>query len=76
MLCSLSLLIIYNTFGKGIEIFSARQVYQRSYDICMQLYEKELLTEDSYLYIYGYSVFFSPSLMNLFAINCAVYRVS
>lgn len=29
------------------------EVYQRSYDICMQLYEKELLTEDSYLYIYG-----------------------
>ncbi|KAL8128516.1 hypothetical protein V2J09_017671 [Rumex salicifolius] len=29
------------------------QVYQRSYDVCMQLYEKELLTETSYLHIYG-----------------------
>ncbi|KAJ0014023.1 hypothetical protein Pint_20008 [Pistacia integerrima] len=27
--------------------------YKRSYDICMQLYEKKLLTENSYLYIYG-----------------------
>ncbi|KAM7505125.1 hypothetical protein LguiB_004029 [Lonicera macranthoides] len=29
------------------------EVYKRSYDICMQLYEKEVLTENSYLYIYG-----------------------
>ncbi|XP_027350954.1 protein RRP6-like 2 isoform X2 [Abrus precatorius] len=29
------------------------EVYKRSYDICMQLYEKELLTENSYLQIYG-----------------------
>ncbi|KAJ8441086.1 hypothetical protein Cgig2_000347 [Carnegiea gigantea] len=29
------------------------EVYKRSYDICMQLYEKELLTDTSYLYIYG-----------------------
>ncbi|KAF3442993.1 hypothetical protein FNV43_RR16911 [Rhamnella rubrinervis] len=29
------------------------EVYKRSYDLCMQLYEKELLTENSYLYIYG-----------------------
>ncbi|XP_015970915.1 protein RRP6-like 2 [Arachis duranensis] len=29
------------------------EVYKRSYDVCMQLYEKELLTEDSYLHIYG-----------------------
>ncbi|KAJ0981713.1 hypothetical protein J5N97_009968 [Dioscorea zingiberensis] len=29
------------------------EVYERSYEICMQLYEKELLTETSYLYIYG-----------------------
>ncbi|KAL7614831.1 protein RRP6-like 2 [Lactuca sativa] len=29
------------------------EVYQRSYDICMQLYQKELLTENSYLNIYG-----------------------
>ncbi|KAI4350323.1 hypothetical protein L6164_004789 [Bauhinia variegata] len=29
------------------------EVYKRSYDICMQLYEKELRTENSYLYIYG-----------------------
>ncbi|KAK4382125.1 protein RRP6-like 2 [Sesamum angolense] len=28
-------------------------VYKRSYDICAQLYEKELLTDTSYLYIYG-----------------------
>lgn len=29
------------------------EVYQRSYDICKQLYEKELLTDTSYLHIYG-----------------------
>ncbi|XP_043701040.1 protein RRP6-like 2 [Telopea speciosissima] len=29
------------------------EVYRRSYEICMQLYEKELLTDTSYLYIYG-----------------------
>ncbi|GLT54158.1 hypothetical protein SLA2020_273800 [Shorea laevis] len=29
------------------------EVYKRSYDVCMQMYEKELLTENSYLYIYG-----------------------
>lgn len=29
------------------------QVYKRSNEICLQLYEKELLTDTSYLYIYG-----------------------
>lgn len=29
------------------------EVYKRSYDICTQLYEKELLTDTSYLHIYG-----------------------
>ncbi|RZB57549.1 Protein RRP6-like 2 isoform E [Glycine soja] len=29
------------------------EVYKRSYDVCIQLYEKELLTENSYLHIYG-----------------------
>ncbi|KAG5556236.1 hypothetical protein RHGRI_006742 [Rhododendron griersonianum] len=29
------------------------EVYKRSGDLCMQLYEKELLTESSFLYIYG-----------------------
>ncbi|GAB2273458.1 hypothetical protein Dimus_008251 [Dionaea muscipula] len=29
------------------------EVYKRSYNICMQLYEKELLTEKSYLHTYG-----------------------
>ncbi|XP_010527545.1 PREDICTED: protein RRP6-like 2 [Tarenaya hassleriana] len=29
------------------------EVYKRSYEVCMQLYEKELLTENSYLHIYG-----------------------
>nr|GME08732.1 protein RRP6-like 2 [Ipomoea batatas] len=29
------------------------EVYKRSYDICMQMYEKELLTDSSYLHIYG-----------------------
>ncbi|XP_057983111.1 protein RRP6-like 2 isoform X2 [Malania oleifera] len=29
------------------------QVYERSYDVCMQLYKKELLTDSSYLHIYG-----------------------
>ncbi|ESW33979.1 hypothetical protein PHAVU_001G114400 [Phaseolus vulgaris] len=29
------------------------EVYKRSYDVCMQLYEKDLLTENSYLHLYG-----------------------
>lgn len=29
------------------------EVYKRSYDICMQLYEKELLTDSSFLHVYG-----------------------
>ncbi|KAI7746260.1 hypothetical protein M8C21_000425, partial [Ambrosia artemisiifolia] len=29
------------------------EVYQRSYDLCMQLYQKEILTENSYQNIYG-----------------------
>ncbi|XP_075512925.1 protein RRP6-like 2 [Primulina tabacum] len=29
------------------------EVYKRSYDICIRLYEKELLTDSSYLHIYG-----------------------
>ncbi|KAL3326005.1 hypothetical protein AABB24_036958 [Solanum stoloniferum] len=29
------------------------EVYKRSYDICMQMYEKELLTDTSYQHIYG-----------------------
>ncbi|KAK6942465.1 Exosome-associated factor Rrp6, N-terminal [Dillenia turbinata] len=29
------------------------EAYKRSYDVCIQLYEKELLTESSYLHIYG-----------------------
>ncbi|XP_061343308.1 protein RRP6-like 2 isoform X2 [Gastrolobium bilobum] len=29
------------------------EVYKRSYDVCMQLYEKDLLTEKSYLNIHG-----------------------
>ncbi|KAL9993668.1 putative ribonuclease D [Helianthus debilis subsp. tardiflorus] len=29
------------------------EVYQRSYDVCMQLYQKEILTENSYLNLYG-----------------------
>ncbi|XP_076896199.1 protein RRP6-like 2 [Bidens hawaiensis] len=29
------------------------EVYQRSYNLCMQLYQKEIMTENSYLNIYG-----------------------
>ncbi|CAN8230962.1 unnamed protein product [Cochlearia groenlandica] len=29
------------------------EVYKRSYDVCTQLYEKDLLTENSYLHVYG-----------------------
>ncbi|CAA7018386.1 unnamed protein product [Microthlaspi erraticum] len=29
------------------------EVYKRSYDVCMQLYEKELFTVNSYLHLYG-----------------------
>ncbi|KAE8721178.1 Detected protein of confused Function [Hibiscus syriacus] len=31
-------------------------VYKRSFEVCMQLYEKEILTENSYLHIYGLQV--------------------
>ncbi len=31
------------------------QVYKRSRDICLQLYQKEIFTETSYLSLYGYS---------------------
>lgn len=34
------------------------QVYKRSSDICMQLYEKELLTDSSYLHTYGLVFFY------------------
>ncbi|BAH94901.1 Os10g0437200 [Oryza sativa Japonica Group] len=30
------------------------EVYKRSKEICLQLYEKELLTHSSYLYIHGF----------------------
>ncbi|MFS7942667.1 hypothetical protein Hanom_Chr06g00491101 [Helianthus anomalus] len=29
------------------------ELYHRNYDLCMQLYQKEILTENSYLNIYG-----------------------
>ncbi|XP_027357205.1 protein RRP6-like 2 [Abrus precatorius] len=29
------------------------EVYKQSYDVCMHLYEKEVLTENSYLHLYG-----------------------
>ncbi|XP_039063756.1 protein RRP6-like 2 isoform X2 [Hibiscus syriacus] len=32
------------------------EVYKRSFEVCMQLYEKEILTENSYLHIYGLQV--------------------
>uniref|UniRef100_N1QVF2 Phosphoserine aminotransferase n=1 Tax=Aegilops tauschii TaxID=37682 RepID=N1QVF2_AEGTA len=34
-------------------LFDTGQVQKRSNDICLQLYEKELLTDKSYLHIYG-----------------------
>ena len=33
---------------------SSLQVCKRSNEICLQLYEKELLTDSSYLYIHGF----------------------
>ncbi|XP_022925220.1 protein RRP6-like 2 [Cucurbita moschata] len=33
--------------------FPLVEVYKRSCDVCLHLYEKELLTENSYLYVYG-----------------------
>ncbi|KAF4397113.1 hypothetical protein G4B88_008959 [Cannabis sativa] len=32
---------------------SLQEVYKRSYELCIQLYEKEIQNENSYLYIYG-----------------------
>lgn len=42
---------------KFVSVFM--QVYERSYEICWQLYEKELLTDTSYLYIYGFVAYHS-----------------
>lgn len=49
------------------------QVYQRSYDICMQLYEKEILTDSSYLHIYGYNCWLSPRFIMPF--NCMFFSI-
>ncbi|KAK7380775.1 hypothetical protein VNO78_33294 [Psophocarpus tetragonolobus] len=40
------------------------EVYKRSYDVCMQLYEKELLTENSYLHIYGLQYLLQGASLN------------
>lgn len=41
------------------------QVYNRSSEICLQMYEKELLTDTSFLNIYGFVLnFFSISLFS------------
>ncbi|XP_055807561.1 protein RRP6-like 2 [Solanum dulcamara] len=39
--------------GGGSSDVPLIEVYKRSYDICMQMYEKELLTDTSYQHIYG-----------------------
>lgn len=41
------------------------QVYKRSSEICMQLYEKEIFTDTSFLHIYGLTIEF-PNLLLLF----------
>jgi hypothetical protein len=45
-----------NCIGTGILIcsFWLPQVQERSNEICLQLYEKEQLTDKSYLHIYGF----------------------
>jgi hypothetical protein len=45
-----------NCIGTGILIcsFWLPQVQERSNEICLQLYEKEQLTDQSYLHIYGF----------------------
>lgn len=50
------LLHIYDVMKTALVLLSPKallEVYQRSYDICMQLYQKDVLTEYSYLNIYG-----------------------
>ncbi|XP_073143612.1 protein RRP6-like 2 [Henckelia pumila] len=56
------LLYIYDTMRRKLLSSSAEsessytpleEVYKRSYEICVRLYEKELLTDSSYLHIYG-----------------------
>ena len=41
-------------FSFWLEFPLNQQVYKHNYDVYMQLYEKELLTENSYLHIYGF----------------------
>lgn len=72
MKINIGLIVIWLNFSLSVPtlFFSSRllsnccdgafeQVYKRSYDICTQLYEKELLTDTSYLHIYGYCFNFS-----------------
>ncbi|CAA2990270.1 RRP6-like 2 [Olea europaea subsp. europaea] len=53
------------------------QVYKCSYDICMRLYEKELLTDSSYLYIKRLDVFISAtSLSSSLKLSCMLQGAS
>uniref|UniRef100_A0A6N2L6Z1 Uncharacterized protein n=1 Tax=Salix viminalis TaxID=40686 RepID=A0A6N2L6Z1_SALVM len=46
------------------------EVYKRSYDVCMQLYEKELFIENSYLNMYGLpSVGFNAQQLAIVAVT-------
>ncbi|MCD7447355.1 hypothetical protein HAX54_027831 [Datura stramonium] len=45
--------LLSSSAGNGSPGAPLIEVYQRSCDICMQLYEKELLTDSSYQHIYG-----------------------
>ncbi|KAL1199247.1 Protein RRP6-like 1 [Cardamine amara subsp. amara] len=56
------LLYIYDVMRKDLDTMPKEdgqsdspliEVYKRSYDVCTQIYEKELLTGNSYLQIYG-----------------------
>uniref|UniRef100_A0A6N2MCU3 Uncharacterized protein n=1 Tax=Salix viminalis TaxID=40686 RepID=A0A6N2MCU3_SALVM len=50
--CFLSCIILFGGTGMAF-LHLITGVYKRNYDVCMQLYEKELFTENSYLNMYG-----------------------
>uniref|UniRef100_A0A6N2MBX6 Uncharacterized protein n=1 Tax=Salix viminalis TaxID=40686 RepID=A0A6N2MBX6_SALVM len=51
------------------------EVYKRNYDVCMQLYEKELFTENSYLNMYGLpSAGFNAQQLAIVAVSSCLFQ--
>lgn len=48
-----SVILLFLLISECMQLFSV-QVCKQSNEICMHLYEKELRTDSSFLYIYGF----------------------